>query len=810
MDATCLAETLWLAARMREEPPPALSGTMPPSPEAQPNRHDQPGVSSPRFPSLIRDFPPVPPPFSSARPALHEALPQADATLQGQEVSIPGGRGFSFSLDFARALRPWKQRWTHGPQDLLDVEAIVDHYAQSGELLPEFSSAPERWFDLALIVDQSLSMQVWRHTIRGFEEVLRQLGAFRALHTYTLGLSERGEVELHDQQGRPTRPQQLVSAQSRQLVLLVTDCAAPGWRHDAIWQQLREWGRVACVALVNPLPVRLWRRTGLSLPIARVTQAQRGASNAGFTLDLPASRPGIADLKHWMPIPTVTFSPHSLGRWSQTVMRGAPEGCAAVLIPPSDHPSTLREGRQRPQPRDEEARTEGFLKISGSTVSRLAVLCSTFNRLSMALLHLIRQELVPEATTADVAELMTSGLFQLEAGIEGSVELIVPPKVQARLRRELREYEVWKLTNALTERITADAFQHEAIIAMTAGTGATTQEVPAEAHPFAQAMYETLELLGVNRPYQTEHIEPSDPEPITPGDRTTRAALKGVFGGGSQGGIIPSTTTPNILIFTDPQSGHQYGYHDGWLAPGDSSIPIFEYTGAGTLGDQSFGGRTGSGNKSILNHVQAGRVLRVFAADGRVAGSGTKYQRYIGEFALDPSQPYVVRQAPDSAGNQRNVIVFRFTPIGAYKRDPRDEMPAAEKTTVNIISTASRTHPTPTLVSEFQSHLERRGHTVRRHQIKIAESTRTLLTDVFDTTTQTVYEAVASTSRQDVRLALGRLLDLHRILSNSQVKLGILLPGPLEDSSLKSLLSDNSILTVHRNGDSFTEDVLPL
>ncbi len=41
------------------------------------------------------------------------------------------------------------------------------------------------------------------------------------------------------------------------------------------------------------------------------------------------------------------------------------------------------------------------------------MLTSVFDRLSLDLLHVLRQELVPEATTEDLAELLGSGLYAL-------------------------------------------------------------------------------------------------------------------------------------------------------------------------------------------------------------------------------------------------------------------------------------------------------------------------------------------------------------------------------------------------------------
>jgi hypothetical protein len=89
---------------------------------------------------------------------------------------------------------------------------------------------------------------------------------------------------------------------------------------------------------------------------------------------------------------------------------------------------------------------------------------------------------------------------------------------------------------------------------------------------------------------------------LTTGALIRRTALHGRFGGRRQGGIAPSALTPNVMVFSDPKTGAQYGYHDRW------ENGIFHYTGEGQLGPQ----RMISGNKAILDHRAEGRSLRVF------------------------------------------------------------------------------------------------------------------------------------------------------------------------------------------------------
>ncbi|MEV6864926.1 hypothetical protein AB0M44_28450 [Streptosporangium subroseum] len=319
---------------------------------------------------------------------------------------------------------------------------------------------------------------------------------------------------------------------------------------------------------------------------------------------------------------------------------------------------------------------------------------------------------------------------------------------------------------------------------------------------------------------------------IKPGQITTRAEMKEIFGGGPQGGIVPSATTLNVLIYSDPEAGEQSGYKDGWLADEDELVgkgerrPIFEYTGHGE-GDQTFEGRGGNGNRAILHHVDDGRLLRVFKAAGTVPGSGTKRQRYIGEFELDDEQPYVMRQAPNKEGVFRRVIVFRMCPNGPFCREKQDEIPPAEKTEVITVpadvTTSAMVEPETSkkasgsrsaipqttaerreakLADSFQMFLEAEKHQVKRFQIKVKGLTSTLLTDLYDATTHVLYEAKGTSSRDAVRMAIGQLMDYCRYVTPVDPTLAVLLPVKPHDD-LQDLLKLVNIALVYQDGDDF-------
>ncbi|MFB8350289.1 hypothetical protein [Streptomyces niveus] len=323
-----------------------------------------------------------------------------------------------------------------------------------------------------------------------------------------------------------------------------------------------------------------------------------------------------------------------------------------------------------------------------------------------------------------------------------------------------------------------------------------------------------------------------------------------------------------MSLYSDPDVGEQAGYYDGWLAEEDELGPVFEYTGAGKSGDQTFDGVAGAGNRAIVRHAEQDRVLRVFTRVGKLPGSDTKTHRYLGAFTLDGVQPYVWRRVHGEDGRERNVIVFRLRPDGAVQHATQDVIPAAEETTAEFVPfqgivTASMFQSDPAssgalplpkqsvskggsphkpapnaetsgtfvvpesfsaklslraataatiavrheaeLTQAYKAHLDAAGHQTGAFQIKVKGLTSTLRTDLYDATKHVLYEAKGSNSREDVRSALGKILDCSRYVKSSdhegEPKRVILLPAaptltciPCSISMMSTLCTDQTMV----------------
>jgi hypothetical protein len=291
---------------------------------------------------------------------------------------------------------------------------------------------------------------------------------------------------------------------------------------------------------------------------------------------------------------------------------------------------------------------------------------------------------------------------------------------------------------------------------------------------------------------------------LLPGEAIERKTLHERYGGRTQGGIAPSRSSPNVMVFSDPAAGEPHGYIDEWRTDG-----CFHYTGEGQRGDQLMK----SGNAAILDHVSAGRALRLFrGARGQVI--------YEGEFEVATDAPYYTTDAPETGGGPtRSVIVFRLRPLDVRAKpssSPLDlvgqpgveHVPVEAQYTEKVFVAPSQKpyeaeRREQALVLAFRDYLLSKGHDVSRLKIVPPGEAKPLFSDLMDHTTNTLYEAKGTVERGSIRMAVGQLLDYGRFVDPTP-RLAVLLPmQPRAD--LQEFLTSAGVDSVWREGKQFVD-----
>ncbi|MEV7481977.1 DEAD/DEAH box helicase [Streptomyces halstedii] len=429
-------------------------------------------------------------------------------SIPGLSLSIGRAPALPNALGIGRALRPLRRFRPSRVHRRLDLGATVDHYTRTGVLVPQLTPAAEPWLEVVVVVDRGTSMAVWEETAFALTKMLRTLSAFRSVHVWHLEHPPQAPPVLHTDHGRlllmdPSDPRHIQPA--HRLLLVLSDCAAPAWRQSDLWQTLHTWGRTASVALINPLPKRLWQRSGLDLP--RTTATASVPASPGqllayrrprlFRDDAPGTQP-------WQALPVLQLDAHQILAWARAMMRTDPSGCEAVLVPATGRvPSRNR----RPRPSAVSADTpavdaqitaaaEAFTDGLRSPAVRLAIAASSLDVFTLPVLDVIRERIVPEAALADAAEFLTAGLLTATRHEDADIVYRFHPAAANHLRGLLSRDQAWDTHFALTDHLAAHPQAPHGIVA--ALHSPTSEEMlPTGLRPVAQAAAATARLLGI-------------------------------------------------------------------------------------------------------------------------------------------------------------------------------------------------------------------------------------------------------------------------------------------------------------------------
>ncbi|MEU7040528.1 SAV_2336 N-terminal domain-related protein [Streptomyces varsoviensis] len=427
-----VADGLWLA---RYAMPPADPAAAEPLPEAPPPAGLPEGGARPGEPPPSEAQPPEPrrPDGSDASDdtdgpdavALHAVGGAAGRrTVAGVPIAVPAAATLPSLLKLQRALRPLQRYRPSAPaiRHTLDESATAERSARAGMVLPVFKAVERRETSLALLIDASPSMAVWDRTLEEVRQVCEQLGAFRDVQVHRLhevpggtpliGTGPRGRERLRaaDQLRDPT---------GRRLTVLISDCVGPLWRSGQAHKLLHRWGRQAPVAVLQPLPQRLWSRTRLPVepgtlhrdeePGARLrfASARRGPSWDGATAD-PAAEGAL-------PVPVLPPTEAALGTWARllsgTGTAAAPGAVGWVRADQEAAPS-VEGGPPRRSPREIVRR---FRSTASPAAVKLAVYLAAAP-LTLPVMQLVQRTMLPHSGPAEMAEVLFSGaLRQLDA-----------------------------------------------------------------------------------------------------------------------------------------------------------------------------------------------------------------------------------------------------------------------------------------------------------------------------------------------------------------------------------------------------------
>ncbi|WP_171167011.1 SAV_2336 N-terminal domain-related protein [Streptomyces sp. I05A-00742] len=335
-------------------------------------------------------------------------------------VRVPSAASLPGLLDLQRALRPLRgYRSLAAPaRGPLDEDATADRAARTGVVHPAYHRGERQAAAMQLLMDTSSSMVVWERMLDELEQICSQLGVFRDvrvryLHRATDGTpliatsAAGGSADPSRQ--RPRTADQFLDPSGRRLTLVISDCVGPLWQEGQAQRLLHRWSATAPLAVVQPLPPRLWPRTALPAEAGTLTRDPMSGGRLGFEPDAFGRPPGPGAL----PVPVLLPVREALGAWAKLLSghgRTSVHGAAGWVLPrhpPLTPPAGGGPGADAPTAA---ARLLAFRATASPGALRLAVHLAAVP-LALPVMQLVQRAMLPDTGPMELAEVLLGGLL---------------------------------------------------------------------------------------------------------------------------------------------------------------------------------------------------------------------------------------------------------------------------------------------------------------------------------------------------------------------------------------------------------------
>jgi formylglycine-generating enzyme required for sulfatase activity len=461
LSATEMADALWLLLEIREYESPS-SASEDPIELSQPEAKiiEQIVVEGESMLPLRKELPSLP--LVIGQPEEKVVAGKSGAAMP---IAIPAASALPQAMQIGRSLRPLMRKVKSRNRQMFDEEATVVRIVDQEIWSPVMQPAPERWLELAIVVEETSVFEIWQDTIAEFQQLMERHGAFRDVRAWQLVSNVEGSVRLFRRKlggidrTQPREAGELLDPTGRRLIWFVSDCTSAGWRSGAVPDLLEKWMQYNPVTVLQLLPGRFWDRStlgwgypvwlgateagllndrliveGLPRKLSRreVVEDDAETLEPSRLLSDPPSKSSIlgdfeeglgAKPRGRLTLPVVTLDPLSLRQWARMMVGGGDPLTAGVVLDLNEladyAAAAADEKEQEVESLTPEQLVQRFRGTASSTAQRLAEMMAAVP-VSWSVIRLIQKNILRQSSTVDVAEIFLSGLLQVKFQASGT------------------------------------------------------------------------------------------------------------------------------------------------------------------------------------------------------------------------------------------------------------------------------------------------------------------------------------------------------------------------------------------------------
>ncbi|MYU29990.1 SAV_2336 N-terminal domain-related protein [Streptomyces reticuli] len=446
-----VADALWLARRLGAASSgggdggdpgtdaPGAPSARPPGPEPDAVPPDALTAAAPGTPQAPRADAPAPAvPLHTPNPAPRvrtgdgppdraDGVPAAFPVRAPAAGALPGLLGLQRAL---RALGRYRTASARGRDERIDEAATADRAAASGILLPVTRPGRRRRCDVQLLMDTGPAMAVWGEMVEELRQACQQSGAFASVNVHQLYADEAGSplVGTTAGPGRRTRlrpADELHDPSGRRLTFVISDCVGPLWQNGTAQRLLHGWPRTAPLAVVQPLPPRLWGRTALPAEPGLLVRTGETGGRLDF---LPEDEPWEEPPPDARPVPVLQPTPEAFEAFARLLAGTGPtrEPAWAGYAHPATAPAAVGTA---PPARSDDDLLRAFRAGASPGALRLAVYLAAAP-LTLPVMQLVQRAMLPDTGPMELAEVLLGGLLRQLPGTEDQPCFAYSPRMQ--------------------------------------------------------------------------------------------------------------------------------------------------------------------------------------------------------------------------------------------------------------------------------------------------------------------------------------------------------------------------------------------
>ncbi|MGI5413826.1 FxSxx-COOH system tetratricopeptide repeat protein [Streptomyces chartreusis] len=360
----------------------------------------------------------------TAEPGLHAAESPAQlGSMPALPVKVPEERALTQNeLPLGRALRPLKRTRRDSRAWELDEQATVATVADTGLLDVVMRPVQTRWLDLVLLVDDGVSMLLWRRLVTEVRQLLERTGAFRTVRVH--GLDSRSShaprilARPYQNDDRASAPplNATESSMGSTLLLFMSDGVGTAWHDGRMHAVLARLARLGPTAVIHTLPEPLREYSGIKSRQWRVTTRRAGAANQTWEICDPVLPPELLPFDG-LPVPVLELSPTSVETWARLVSNRGATAELPLLTPAMPALPTPSEARFSARDAGQELLT--FRAVATPEAYRLAAHLAAVAPLTVPVMRLVQSALGDHVHVSHLAEVFLGGLMlRTDAGGE--------------------------------------------------------------------------------------------------------------------------------------------------------------------------------------------------------------------------------------------------------------------------------------------------------------------------------------------------------------------------------------------------------